>query len=320
MDETKTDMELKYPISQIKRNRILEGKLVYSVINNGGSYFVIDLPVYEDGVFDCWENVDINGLKNKINIGWLTPSIPNGEHFSIHHLGSYRIRDCKWGYTKESYPDFLISVVKSMNPAMENIFNSGGQTSKVIGNKNYSVFNCSSKELVRQDSKTPSFKDYKGKREHYFYKDSTGEYYLASMNVYSDSTILIEGIPSNKSITIEEVKKLIDDSVLTCELPVGAKVNIKDLGSFLVEENRYNINIHDKLSELSDVIARLNGNQTTSDICYDLFKEYKQNPGKELKQKLKEAYENIPAHLRVYVLGDMDAKGWPIRSVIYEKE
>ena len=64
--EEKDKMETNYPISQIKRTRIIEGKLVYSIINNGGSYFVIDLPIYEDGVFDCWENVDINGLKNKI--------------------------------------------------------------------------------------------------------------------------------------------------------------------------------------------------------------------------------------------------------------
>jgi hypothetical protein len=62
-----------YPQAIISRTKILEGRYVNSIINNGGSYFLIDLPVYEDGVVNCWETVDIDTLKIKISTGWLTP-------------------------------------------------------------------------------------------------------------------------------------------------------------------------------------------------------------------------------------------------------
>jgi len=309
-----------FPKSQIKRTRILEGTLVYSIINNGGSYFMIDLPVYEDGVFDCWGSVDIQGLKDKISKGWLTPQIPNDQHFGIHHLGSWKIHNAKWNYNKENYANYLVSLVKKMNPDMQNIFNSFGNSSKVIGNMNYSSFSYSSNELIRKDSQQASFKDNKGKREHYFFKHEDGFHYLASVNVYNDSIILIEGIPNIIECDISKIKSLAKEKILVTELPKNAIVNVKNLGTFEITESRYSSKIEDKISELDDVLSRLNNNPTSSDICNDLFEKYKDNPSPELKEKLKVAYEKIPTHLRVYVLGDMDNKDWPIRQIIYEQE
>ena len=40
----------------------------------------------------------------------------------------------------------------------------------------------------------------------------------------------------------------------------------------------------------------------------------------KLKEDLKVAFENIPEHLRVYVLGDMDTKDFPVRMIIYGEQ
>lgn len=306
-----------YPKSQLKRTRILEGTLVYSIINNGGSYFMIDLPVYEDGVFDCWEHIDIKGLKEKIATDWLTPQIPDQHYFNIHHLGSWKIKNANWKYTKTNYAEFLISLVKKMNPNMQNLFNSFGNFSKVVGNMSYSSFSYSSKELIRKDSQKPSFKTNKGQREHYFFKHKDGSYYLASLNIYNDAVILLEGIPDHIVCDISKIKQLAQKQILVTELPVNSIVHIKDLGTFKIVESRYTSNIEEKLAELDDILANLNDKPTSSDICAELFKEYKNKPSLALKEKLKLAYEKIPNHLRIYVLGDMDAKDWPIREVIY---
>jgi hypothetical protein len=320
--DLKTDMNKhniesqNYPISQIKRTRILEGTFVYSVINNGGSYFMIDLPVYEDGVFDCWENVDIDGLNEKISKGWLTPQIPNNEYFGIHHLGYWKIKNANWNYNKENYADYLVSRVKQMNPEMQNLFNSYGKSSKVVGNINYSSFG-SSEQLIRKDSEKLSFQDNKGNRTHYFFKHTDDVYYLASVNIYNDSIILIEGIPNNIKCDIHKIKSLAEQKILVTELPINSIVNVQNLGTFEILESRYNSNIEDKISELDDILARLTNKPTSSDICSDIYKEYENNPSTKLKKQLKEAYEKIPKHLRIYVLGDMDAKDWPIREIIY---
>jgi hypothetical protein len=54
--------------------------------------------------------------------------------------------------------------------------------------------------------------------------------------------------------------------------------------------------------------------------CLRIFEEYNKNSSQENKEELRTAYEKIPKHLRIYVLGDMDAKDWPTRNIIYENE
>jgi hypothetical protein len=312
---------INYPQSVISRTKILEGRYVFSIINNGGSYFLIDLPVFEDGVINCWEDVDLDMVKEKIFSGWLTPSVPNMQKLSMHHLGAWEIEGSKWLYSKDSYFDFLLSVVKTMNPSLGNLFKANGTASKIIGNTNYSAFTYSTEQLVRKDSEENiSFKEYKGRREHFFFKHSENRYWICSLNIYSDGKILIEGIDESKFIGLEELKNLVEQKSILTTIPNKSIVMIKDLGELVISKTLYSTAIDDKVSEIKDVIARLNGQQTTSDICYKLYTEYAKNPTDENKENLKTAYENVPGHLRIYVLGDMDSKDYPIREIIYGDE
>jgi len=317
--ETQTENSSdKYPQSLIQRTKLLEGRYVYSVINNGGSYFLIDLPIYEDGIVDCWGAVDLPRLKEKLQTGWLTPQIPSGEKVSLFHLGSWNLVSPEWKYSKNNYYDFILSVIKAMNPKLENLF-TAEETSKVIGNSNYSVFGYSSAELIRKDSERPNFKNQKGDRIHFFIKQTEQIYELANLNIYPDSILLIDGIEKPRTVDLNGLKALSKSKELTTELPIGATLKIKNLGEFQVTKCNYHADLENKIAEVSDIINKLNGKPTTSEICFKIYQEYKENPNGILKNKLKEAYENIPNHLRVYVLGDMDAKDWPIRAIIYEE-
>ncbi|MDF2187717.1 hypothetical protein [Paraflavitalea sp. CAU 1676] len=311
-----------YPQAVISRMRILEGRYVNSIINNGGIYSLIDLPVYEDGVVNCWDKVDLEELKAKISKGWLSPTAPDKGKISCIHLAGWEIARSKWYYTKENYHDFIVSVVKTMNPTLSNLYYSNGITAKVIGNVNYSTLSYSGEQLIRKDSeKNISFKDYKGKREHYLYKKSDGVYWLANFNVYADGSVLIDGI--DKSIKIDKVQELeplIQHGIIATKVPDNSTIIIKDLGEFVVAKTLYSADVKDKFVEIGDIVSSLNGRPTTSGDCVNAFNEYNKQPTKENKAKLKVAYERIPKHLRVYVLGDMDAKDWPIRKVIYENE
>ena len=311
-----------YPQAIISRTRVLEGRYVNSIINNGGSYFLIDLPIFEDGIVDCWETVDLELLKTKISTGWLSPSVPNKERISKHHLAGWEIESSKWFYTKGNYYDFILSIVKSLNPSLTNLFHSNGQTSKVIGNTTYSTFTYSSEHLLRKDhEKNISFKEVKGKREHYLFKKSEGVYWLCNFNIYVDSSILIDGIGSSLYFNNKkELEQFINNGTIATMIPDNSIILIQDLGEIKISKTLYNADITEKFSEIDDIISGLNGKPTTSDECVKIYEEYNKNPTKENKQKLKTAYEKIPKHLRVYVLGDMDVKDWPIRNIIYEKK
>lgn len=59
----------------IRRTKTVEGTSIPGIIHNGGSYFYINVDVYEDGMVNCWELTDLKGLSGKINSGWLTPAV-----------------------------------------------------------------------------------------------------------------------------------------------------------------------------------------------------------------------------------------------------
>lgn len=74
---------------------------------------------------------------------------------------------------------------------------------------------------------------------------------------------------------------------------------------------------HDLILEVQDLIAELNGQPTSSQRCFDAWQRYQERPSAQYKAELKQAYEAIPTHNRMYVLGDQDRKDHPIRQVIY---
>ncbi|WP_405832496.1 MULTISPECIES: NADAR domain-containing protein [unclassified Streptomyces] len=67
------------------------------------------------------------------------------------------------------------------------------------------------------------------------------------------------------------------------------------------------------LLEVADEIARLAGRPTAADRCWDAVRSYQAEPTPERRARLRDAYLAVPAHLRVYVLGDMDLQDRPLR-------
>jgi hypothetical protein len=67
---------------------------------------------------------------------------------------------------------------------------------------------------------------------------------------------------------------------------------------------------------LTDKFNELNGRENSIAKCARIFDEYKQNPTKRLRDELREAYEAVPEHQRIFV-GTMDTKDYEVRQVIY---
>ncbi len=80
-----TDNELQVG-RRIKRTRELKGVNCPAFIHSS-SYFFVNLKVYEDGIVDCWDTVDLPPFEDKVRSGWLETSTPYGEDIRIHGLG-----------------------------------------------------------------------------------------------------------------------------------------------------------------------------------------------------------------------------------------
>lgn len=276
------------------------------------------MSIFEDGVFNCWEYVDIEGMKSKVYSKWISYQIPDSNYFSIYHLGRYTIKRGQWNYNNnEEYIGFLNDKVKELNPTMDNIYYSNNEKSISIGNSNYSRFRMTNEVIVRRDERGMSFKNYKGNRYSFFRKFNEDSIDYVTVDIYQDSVVIIDGYNGKEVIDIEKLEECIQNEKIISNLPDGSNLFIKDIGMIEILETNYSVNAYEKFREIVEDVKKLNGQQTFSEITYTLFKEYNENPSDKLKNEIKEAYEAIPSHLRKYVLGDMDAKDWPIRIIIY---
>ena len=61
-------------MKQIYNKRKIEGVSTVGIIRNGG-YHVFEMPVYEDGSFDCWHRIDFTGLRKDLERRWLVYSL-----------------------------------------------------------------------------------------------------------------------------------------------------------------------------------------------------------------------------------------------------
>ena len=68
--------------------------------------------------------------------------------------------------------------------------------------------------------------------------------------------------------------------------------------------------------EVADQIERLNGRPTSRELCRDAAEAFAEEPSHERWLVMQEAYLRVPAHLRPYVLSDLDVKDQPIRVLL----
>lgn len=137
------------------------------------------------------------------------------------------------------------------------------------------------------------------------------EYHLTEIKIYKDGKIDCWGL-----VDFEEFKEKIKNGWVKTSIPEDSIVSVFSLGHFNIKNTQF-IKESELIREVEDTIHELNGLPTTLEICRDIFEKYNDNPTKENREKLKKAYENIPEHNRLYVLGDMDKQDYPIRKIIY---
>lgn len=140
-----------------------------------------------------------------------------------------------------------------------------------------------------------------------------GDYHLTDLKIFQDGKIDCWG----GLIDFEEFKQKVASGWVRTTIPTGSSISIFPLGDFVLPSEINRVEESELIKEVQDVLNRLNGRSTTSEICYDLYETYQKYPTEENKIALREAYERIPKHNRHYVLGDMNLHDDPIIEIIY---
>lgn len=302
-------------LTTITRTEILEGVSIPGIIRNMQYHFT-DLQVYSDGLISCWEMVDLSMFKDKLNKGWVVTSIPDGEAISIFGLGNWNIEQGKWYHTKETLYDYVYLLVKQLNPTLENLHNYNGNNSKMVGRVTVAKHFMPIPKPYHFDDPNSFFPNkINGEKFNFFYRNDDNKIYLAELSIYKSGNIEITNLPKKKIYKFEDLNELTEKGMLTTDLKIGETVTILNLGSFKIVSGS-SVDIRSKINELIDKFNELNGRENSIAKCARIFNEYRQNPTKILREELKDAYEAVPEHQRIFV-GTMDTKDYEVRQVIY---
>ena len=148
-----------------------------------------------------------------------------------------------------------------------------------------------------------------------FFRATDGKTYLATLSIYKSGHVEITNIPSKMVFQFDELDEAAARGQIATELQVGETVTIIGLGSFKIKSGS-GIEMGLKLNEFKDKLLELNGGENSIAKCARIFEEYKKHPTKKLRDELKDAYEAIPEHLRIFV-GTMDTRDYEVMQVIY---
>ncbi|MCG7406566.1 hypothetical protein MH117_03985 [Paenibacillus sp. ACRRX] len=302
-------------MQKIRRTKEVEGVTVPGIIHNGGHYFYINVDVYEDGMSNCWELVDLNGLKEKLSSNWLNPSIPESEDLSIHALGMYTVQKAEWIFDKDTYYEHIKDTIKTINPNFENIYEITSWQ-KQLAEKRKIMY-------------SPRATNYYVMRE-MFYETIDGDQfsifikyeninYLANLVVYEDGLVICYFHENKLTFRLEEIYELFTNGTFFTSFDEPTKVMLSDLGEVTFSQVVYSTEIEDKYIELMDIHKKLKGEKTSLEECREAYYQYLEDPIEYYRQNLKVKYELVPEHERIF-LGDMDSKDWDYQRIIYRPE
>src|SRR5262245_19656079 len=117
----------------------IDGLVTPAFIHNGPTFFLVDLPIYADGLIDCWEMVDLALFQAKLRSGWVTPGVDEGAPIGVHGLGTWTASGGAWDLDADGLLARIKELLATLNPRMENLHDCHGRTVEKRGGVNVSI-------------------------------------------------------------------------------------------------------------------------------------------------------------------------------------
>lgn len=134
------------------------------------------------------------------------------------------------------------------------------------------------------------------------------DYHLTDLKVYADGSIWCW-----EWVDLAGLKAKLASGWVATSFEEGARASAHHLGSWRFAEPHAWIKPEWLLGEVADEIDKLNGRPDSTSRCLLALDKYLASRSEADRAALRAAYEGIPEHVRVYALGDMDSKDWPLR-------
>lgn len=292
------------------------GVALPTFIHNGSFHYTTN-EVYADGTVNCWGGLDLPLFRQKLQTGWVNPQPRVGKEISLFNLGGARVAEAQWTSTVDDLLRHADAALHRLNPRMENLLDLEGCDSEPMGKgkgriAKVPMINRSPYRLATDGQRVA------GWEFPAFARPDAGDghtYELAHCFVYADA--LVEVGYGSPPVTLDALADRFATGRLANSVPDGSWLVFPNLGRCRIDRGFWYVDPAQRLLECRDQVNKLSGGLGAIEACRHAFDEYERHPADAaLLERLRQAYEAVPEHLRMYC-GDMDSKDWPIRRALY---
>ena len=304
-------------LGSICRTKEIRGHEFPGIIHNGG-YFLTELHVFADGLINCWQMVDLPIFKEKLRRGWVVTVIPDDCELSIHGIGDVAVKSPTWAHTPQSLVKFIQDIVKTLNPRMENLYDCHNRDTEEVNGVRYAAVNTDNPRPWKTDQPiSPLVRGvFGGSLRHFQVREGTLR--LVTIQLFRDDSAVIFGAAEPQTLDFNSLIAQLESREHFRLPEPGERVVIEGLVEFLVGDWSYRVDPGQLAAEFHDLRDRVHGRPGAIQGCMSAFRDYLAKRSVENLNALRQKYEAVPEHLRIYC-GDMDAKDVPIRMILYGK-
>jgi len=298
-----------WPIRRSKPIGVRDGFAIPIFIRNL-QYHLTTVDAYSDGAIDVWGFVDRSLFEGKLRSGWVWPQPPQGATISVHNLGSCACQDGEWFRDKADIRDTVHEAIRLNNPTMIHLLDMGGSDTEMRDNVRCSKLGLADDYPIRRSADGSGVPG----REVPIFAVASGKHVLTRAFVFADGTARIGA--TGPLTTVDSVFKDIASGKLTTTIPNGVRLEVEGLGSFTPQNGSWFVKALERVKELRDLVAQLAGKPDAVQVCREALQHYESAASEDNRSRLRETYEAVPEHLRMYC-GDMDSRDGPIKRILY---
>ncbi|MBE1876271.1 NADAR family protein [Myceligenerans sp. TRM 65318] len=137
-----------------------------------------------------------------------------------------------------------------------------------------------------------------------------GHYFLTPLEIYADGAIYCW-----EWVDLDGLAEKLRSGWVVTEAEPGGRGSAHGLASWTFDTVYSEVAAEELLGEVADLIDELNDRPDSSDRCAIAVDRFLASRSEPDFAALREAYDAVPEHLRMYVLGDQDAKDAPLHEL-----
>ncbi len=299
-------------VTPIQRQRTIEGTTIAGIIQNMGYHFC-DVEIFADGMINAWHLNDLTQFASRFEAGSLRilTSIPDGETFSIFGLGEYRVSKAQWQHTPQSYLRKVEQTLRILNPTLSNLY--CVTQHELDQNERRRIVYCSHAQPYRVTAEI-GYSTEPGRKTRLFVRHDD-RCLLANICVFKSGSVRISHPDLIEQTTLEELDTGFREGRFITSIETPLEVSCGELGVLTLVNANYCVNINSKRKELHAMFDTLD-RRDRHEKCRQAYFQYLEDPSEFNRDQLREAYEKVPEHERIY-LGDMDTRDTDYQRILY---